>query len=196
MRTFVKGFNYLLGALCCSFFTLCSYGQRSSASVDENETSFTLILDYRNDYYPLKEKDSTSTLYQNRVAHLDNNKALRLNMTRTLTSVSAGRCYLSPCASCTRYVNGHARTMEAADEDATVSFRLAFAEAENFNFSIPLDYTLYRFNIYVVSGYDLPVNANEILRKAKMASGTTEATAWSDRMNNMFAFTVGIRYSL
>lgn len=69
-------------------------------------------------------------------------------------------------------------------------------KVQDFQFSLPLAYSYRKFNFSLSPGYDIPVNASEIILKAKSSSGNIETTAYNEKLRNIFSFTIGARYAL
>ena len=196
MRTLINGVYGVIAAICCPVFTLSASCQKLAIG-DEYEVAYALDAEYPFDSMYSHERDSiaaavfTATSRYGDSAWPEGSKKMYTSLRFfEIRSALSGAEFKTP------YFNGDAHTRMHSATGVRPRMLMAYAEPHIFNLSIPLDYTLHRFNFYLVPGYDVPVNANEILRKARMAASATEASAFSDRLNNVFAFTLGIRYPL
>jgi len=108
-------------------------------------------------------------------------------------------------ASSQNYYNAYYEKRRFSDDrkgkktDMVVTGNIAGASAvkvQDFEFSLPLAYSYRKFKFFLTPGYDIPVNASEIILKAKSTSGSTETTAYTEKLRNIFSWTFGARYQL
>ena len=87
----------------------------------------------------------------------------------------------------------YAKTRKGSGETTGTVLNGAQFMTRDFEFSVPLDYTINKFSLNFTPGYVIPVNPNIVVIDTKSSTGSTSNT-YTEKLENTFFWSIGASY--